>query len=81
MKLSLKKLSQILLNEDIRYQLICHIAATQGFETARLDYTKAAEKLGVSTRTISRTVRHLADDRLLVIENDKLRLSKTLATV
>lgn len=81
MILSLTKVAKALLQKNVSYKLILHIYSIQKFELARLDYDAAADAIGVSVRTVGRTVKKLADEKLLVIEDNKLRLSKDLCKI
>ncbi len=78
MTLSLTKLSQAILQDDPAFLLVRYIFGTQGFRLARLDYDAAGEALGISGRTVGRTVKQLAEKEILFIEKDKLRLNETL---
>ena len=78
MTLSLTKVSKILLENDTRFKLIRYINQTQGFELARLDYDAAAEAIGVSYRTVGRLIKRLADEQIIVIARDKLRINEEL---
>lgn len=78
MTLSLRKLSQSLLKNDPAFQLVRFINAQQGFALAQLDYNAAAAAIGVSYRTVGRLVKRLADENILVVSHDKLRISEKL---
>ncbi len=78
MTLSLTKLSQLLLKDDPKFSLVRYINDAQGFSLARLDYEAAAEKIGVSARTVGRIVKRLAEMKILMIENNMLRISEDL---
>lgn len=78
MKLSLTKVSQVLLEDNIAYKLIRYINGVQGFQLKHLDYDAAAEAVATSVRTVGRTVKKLADRGILVVEGDKLRISENM---
>lgn len=78
MTLSLTKISQALLEDNVSYKLIRYINSVQQFDLRRLDFDKAAEAIGTSPRTVGRTVKKLAEKEILVIEGDKLRISETM---
>lgn len=79
MTLSLTKLSQALLEDNIAYKLIRYINDVQRFDLKRLDFEAAAEATGSSSRTVYRTVKRLAEKQILVIEGDKLRINECMA--
>ncbi len=79
MTLSLTKLSQALLKNDPDFLLVRYIFKMQEFTLARLDYEAAAAKIGVSSRTVGRMVKRLAQNKILIIDHDKLRLNEALA--
>ena len=79
MKLSLTKVSQTLLEDNVSYKLIRYINSVQQFDLKRLDFDKAAEAVGTSSRTVGRTVKRLEEKGVLVIQGDKLRISEAMS--
>lgn len=79
MTLSLTKLSQLLLKNDPEFALVRYINELQGFSLAHLDFGAAAERIGVSPRTVGRIVKRLAEGKILIIERNMLRINKELA--
>ncbi len=77
--LSLTKVAQALLRNNVEYNLTRYIFNVQQFELARLDFELAGDAIGVSDRTVARKVRKLAELGILFIEGDKLRLNEDLA--
>ena len=76
--LSLNKLAQSLLKDEPSFNLVRYINNVQGFELRRLNYDDAAAAIGVSSRTVGRLVKKLADRGILVVEGDKLRISESM---
>ncbi len=79
MTLSLTKISQALLEDNVSYKLIRYINSVQRFELRRLDFDAAALAVGVSSRTVGRLVKRLADKGILVIVGDKLRICESMS--
>lgn len=78
MTLSLTKVSQALLEDNVSYKLIRYINGVQQFDLRRLDFDAAAEAIGTSSRTVGRIVKKLAEKEILIVEGDKLRISEAM---
>ena len=76
--LSLTKIAQALLEDNVSYKLIRHIYRVQLFDLKRLDFDEAAKVVGTSSRTVGRIVKKLAEKGVLEIEGDKLRISENM---
>jgi Mn-dependent DtxR family transcriptional regulator len=63
---------------DVRFKLITYIFEIQGGELQRLDFNRAAQKLGVSRKSISRYVAELAECGILTISDGKLQINSEL---
>ena len=74
--LYLRKLAMDLLKDDPSFNLIRYVNAKQGFALGRIDFEDAAREIRVSPRTVGRIVRRLADEHVLVVSRDKLRISE-----
>ncbi len=64
---------------DTLLRLTKYILEVQGTESKRLDFTAAAQTLGVDWKTIKRACDKLAKANVIIYEGDGLRLSDGIA--
>ena len=64
---------------DTLLRLTKYILEVQGTESRRLDFTAAAQALGVDWKTVKRSCDKLAKANVIIYEGDGLRLSEGIA--
>lgn len=66
------------LNKDRLIKLLQYIWKVQGAEMKRLDYTAAANELGISRAQLARDCQTLERAELIIISNGQLRLASDI---
>ena len=78
MEIDYKALNERLCVMDARAALVEYIFKVQGAELRRLDYNAAAAALLVSRKTVTRFVGQLADSKVMVIIDAKIKINGNL---
>ncbi len=78
MEIDYKALNERLCVMDARAALVEYIFKVQGAELRRLDYNAAAAALLVSRKTVTRFVGQLADSKVIVIIDAKIKINGNL---